>query len=306
MAEQQKQKNALITMVNAKKASAWQLRASYMPTINMDVYFKRALIDIMGRKELLPISKTEIGAASIMNCIIDAVQMGLQIGGNIPQAYITPFGEKAELIPTAEGYRFITTVNTAREGEKPNNLLNNFSIRAVYDGENFSLDYHEAAVKHTYDGRTPRGKLIGVYVIIEEITGRRRIEYMTRAEIESVRDTKSRYFMSQKKGPWKDDFDAMCLKTAAKRFLKPYAAMKEGLAMVLAVDDGDPIQDKRPIQDRVGEHLDDVIDADYETTGELGESQGEEPKVAQSAAGTQGSETQGSNPQGGNKKKAPF
>lgn len=254
MAEQQK--NALIKMVDLKKISLWDMKASYMPNINMDVYFKRALITVLDNKDLAAISKTETGALSILKCIGKAVQMGLQIGGNIPQAYIVPFKESASLIPTAEGYRFICLSDA-------DPILKSFNVRAVYDGEDFSLDYGAGTVRHTYNGKG-RGKLIGVYCQIEDLNGNRHVEYIPREEIEKIRDTHSRYFSATGKGPWKDDFDAMCLKTAAKKFLKPYAAMKEGLAMALAVDDGEPVRDNRPIQSRVGDQLDDVLDAEFE------------------------------------------
>lgn len=256
MAEQKKQTNALITMIDAKREGLWNLKASYLPKINQEVYFKRALITVMESKELAALAKTEIGALSILKAIGKALQMGLQIGGNIPQAYIVKFGETAGLIPTAEGYRFICMAD-------PDPVLKNFSVRAVYDGEDFSLDYGTGTVKHAYNGKG-RGKLIGVYCQIEDLNGNRKVEYMPREEIERIRDTHSKYFINFKKGPWKDDFDAMCLKTAAKKFLKPYAAMKEGLAMALAVDDGEPVRDNRPIQSRVGDQLDDVLDAEFE------------------------------------------
>jgi hypothetical protein len=81
------------------------------------------------------------------------------------------------------------------------------------------------------------------------------------------------------------------MKSAAKKFLKPYAAMKEGLAMALAVDDGDPVRDNRPITDRVGDALDGVIDAEFEP--ETPEKK--EPETAATGAG-QGPEKKGKAP----------
>jgi len=261
MAEQ-KPKNALISIIDVKKESLWGLKASYLPKINQEVYFKRALITVMENKDLAAMSKTDAGAMSVLQAIGRALQMGLQIGGNIPQAYIVPFKDRdgvqrASLIPTAEGYRFICTA-------EPDPVLRDFDVRAVYDGEDFSLDFSSGSVRHSWDGKTKRGKLIGVYCKIEDLNGNRKVEYMTREEIERIRDTRSKFYINFKKGPWADDFDAMCLKTAAKKFLKPYAAMKEGLAMALAVDDGDPGRDDRSISDRVGDQLDGVLDAEFE------------------------------------------
>lgn len=281
-------KNALIVMTETKKMSLWDMKASYLPNIDMDVYFKRALITVLENKDLAALSKTEAGALSILKCIGKAVQMGLQIGGNIPQAYVVPFKDGASLIPTAEGYRFICL----SENEP---VLRGFAVRAVYDGEDFSLDYGSGTVKHTYDGKTKRGKLIGVYCQIEDLSGAKKVEYLPREEIERIRDAHSRYYSATQKGPWKDDFDAMCLKTAAKKFLKPYAAMKEGLAMALAVDDGDPVRDNRPISDRVADALDGVIDAEIVQEGP-DKGQGKAPEQAPAEAAGAGPAKKGKAP----------
>lgn len=277
----EKSKNALVVMAESKRDGLWNLRASYLPNINQEVYFKRALLTVLENKDLAALSKTETGALSILKAIGKALQMGLQIGGSIPQAYIVAFKENAVLIPTAEGFRFITT-------SEPDPVLKSFDVRPVYDGEDFSLDFGSGAVRHIYDGRTKRGKLIGVYCQIEELSGTRRVQYMTRDEIEKIRDTHSRYFINFKKGPWLEDYDAMCLKTAAKKFLKPYAAMKEGLAMALAVDDGESIRDSRPMRDRVGDRLDGIIDAEYVDTSDPDQPKKPAEKAEPEPAGSPG------------------
>lgn len=279
----EKSKNALVAMTDEKRRSLWDLRASYLPNINQEVYFKRALLTVLDNKDLAAMARSDLGALSILKCIGKALQMGLQIGGTIPQAYIVPCKDKsgvqnAVLIVTAEGYQFLATMD-------PDPVLRSFAARPVYDGEDFSLDYGSGTVRHTYDGKTRRGKLIGVCCQVEETNGTKKVEYMPREEIERIRDAYSRSFAAYGKGPWKDEFDAMCKKTAAKKFLKPYAAMKEGLAMALAVDDGDPARDSRPISDRVGDRLDDIIDAELVSGPEPEKAPAPENPPAGSAGG---------------------
>ncbi|MBP7735978.1 MAG: recombinase RecT [Spirochaetes bacterium] len=254
------QKNPLIVLVNEKKEGMWGQKAAYLPAnIDMNMYFTRALTEVMGSKKLIPLTKTPDGRQSIFNSILKAVQLGVQIGGTLPQAYIVPMGDKAELVVSAVGYKFICLT-------EPNKVLNDIDVRAVYDGDDFSIDFAGGTAKHTWDGKTKRGKLVGVYAIIEELNGKRRVDYITAEDIEKIRDHHSRAWravqdkkMKAEDCAWVTDPDQQYLKTAAKRFLKPYAAMKEGLAMALAVDDGEPVKDSRPIQDRVGDQLDDII-----------------------------------------------
>ena len=57
---------------------------------------------------------------------------------------------------------------------------------------------------------------------------------MSKGDIEDIRDKWSK----QPEGKaWKNAFEAMAMQKAAKHFLKPYAAQKEGLAMAIATED---------------------------------------------------------------------
>lgn len=225
--------NQLQTYVSEKMPAAWELKSKSL-NIDMNTYMKKAILSIYDNKSLSPVTKTDAGIAKIMMCIANAAMMGLQFGGQFPQVYIVGFngskGPEVTLIPTAEGYRHMAT-----QGETP--ILKEFTIRAVYEGEKFDLNYVTGVVEHTFDGKKDRGQLIGVYGIIVENGDVKRAEYMPRKDIEAIRDTHSKYWITQKKGPWKDDFDQMCIKTAAKRFLKPYAAMKEGREIAAAMEE---------------------------------------------------------------------
>jgi phage RecT family recombinase len=239
MAEVKKQ-NALITIVQNEKAKAWASRALYLPEAKRkdgaELYFQRVLMMVKESEQLVKISQTPAGAQSIFLCIWKALQMGLQIGGQIPHAYIVGYGEKATLIPTADGYKFIALSDPA--------TLKNFQARPVYDGENFRLNYVTGEVLHEYDGKTPRGHMLGVYGVITELDGSTRAEYMSIADIHAIRDRRSSAWKAYQDGkikedrcPWATDHDMLAIKTAIKRFLKPYAALKEGLAMAVALDE---------------------------------------------------------------------
>jgi|GEM_PF-4343088 len=252
MANQKKSENQLFALVEQKKSSLWEIKASFLNE-KQDVYFNRALLSISQNNDLMALARTKPGATSLFMCISRALQMGLQIGGQIPQAYIVPMKNTATLIPTADGFKFIAL------SDPP--ILKRFTVRAVYEGEKFNLNFATGEVTHEIDYKTKRGRLMGVYAMLVELDGTSIAEYMPVADIEKIRDTHSIYFKNFKKGPWVDDFDMMCLKTAAKRFLKPYAALKEGINLESFLKDEDG-PDERLIEDRASSILDDAIEAE--------------------------------------------
>jgi phage RecT family recombinase len=274
------QKNEFFALVEKKKADLWEVKANYLQE-KQEVYFKRALLAVAQDKNLLALSKTKPGAQSLFMCISRSIQMGLQIGGQIPQAYLVPMKDTATLIPTAEGYKFIALTDPP--------VLKSFIVRAVCEGEKFSLNYVTGEVDHSMDFKTKKGQLIGVYCLITDLKDNKLSEFMSREDIEKIRDTHSRAWkaylnkkISADKCPWLNDFEMMALKTATKRFLKPYAALKEGLAMALAVEnEGDVKPDTRPIESRAESILDDAIEVDATVEKPAEEEKPKEEKPAE-------------------------
>jgi recombinational DNA repair protein RecT len=288
--------NELMTIVNEKQTALWALRASYMPkNIDIDMYFKRSLINILENKDLAQMSQTKDGAGKIIQCLAKALQMGLQIGGVIPQAYVvamyTKDGMKPTLIPTIDGYRFVAL------SDPP--ILKDFFISAVYEKEvdkGFRIDMPNGKVEgHFVYMGVDRGKLIGVYAILTHLNGTTTAGWMPRQDIDNVRNNHSPSYKAFKAGKmpsdkcaWETDYDMMAIKTAGKRFLEPYVALKEGLQMVLNTDDeeisnGNGEPDNRNIQQRVGSKLDSIIEAETvpemkAETGQPAETNTEKPK----------------------------
>jgi recombination protein RecT len=215
-------------------------------------WIQRAVVSIANNDQLADVIKTKTGLFSIYKGLAKAATMGLQIGGQFPQAYLTPYDGKAELIVSAEGYK-----HAAVHG--PGAVLADVVFRRVYDGEQFSIDFARAEVKHSYDGKADRGKLVGVYCVMTRPDGAQAVDYMTKLEALAIRDGHSRAY-KMGKGPWKTDEDAMIEKTAAKKFLRKYAAEAEGLAMLFAQDSDEPAEDTTPpprdVSDRMAGRLD--------------------------------------------------
>lgn len=222
-----------------------------------DTWFKRAFVALVNNDALKDVLATKTGVFSVYKSLAKAAGMGLQIGGHVPQAHLVPFQGKAELIVSAEGYR-----HAAVNGPAP--VLEAFEVRPVYDGEAFRIDFAAAEVQHSYDGKAERGKLLGVYGIMTRTDGRREVAYMTRTEIEAIRDGHSSAYKNGRQTPWKSDFDMMAVKTATKRFLRPYAAESEGLALLYQQDQEpaqvaqeiEPVAAPRDVTERMASRLD--------------------------------------------------
>ncbi len=241
---------------------------------------QRALLSIVNNENLKGVLATRKGIYSIYNCMIEAVQMGLQLGGHFPHAHLVPFKGEAKLIATKEGYIFCSV-------HSQDSVLSSAEIQPVHDGENFKIDLAAKTVSHTFDpGKNKKGKLILVYGIFIGKDGKtKRIDYRMREQIMPNRERSSSYQaykagkISENQCTWITDEDAMIIKSAAKSMLKPYAAESEGLAMLYKQDIESieaPEPDMRDVTERMSDKLDSAIEG-----MEPGEGKKEEPKSDQ-------------------------
>jgi recombinational DNA repair protein RecT len=224
-----------------------------------DTWLQRAIISVVNddNPKVRECLQSKTGQLSIIKCFEQAATMGLQLGGQFKHGHLTAFEGKAELIVDQNGYKFMTCHGHGA-------VLKDIAIRRVYEGEQFKIDFSANTVEHSYDGKAERGKLVGVYGILTKLDGDQVVEYMTRAEALRIRDAHSRGWQAFKAGRTKDNFwntdeDAAIEKTAAKKFLRPFAAKSEGLAMLYSSEDDIEPADYQPpprdVSDRMAAHL---------------------------------------------------
>ena len=260
-------KSQLTKIIDNKKDELWKIKAPYL-TEGQEIYFKRALINIFSDKTLAAMAKTEKGAESIFLCISKALQMGLQIGGQIPQAYILPFENFVSLSPTADGYRFIALSKPA--------VLKDIRIQIVYEGDDCKIDSFAGEVKHEINITNKKRNLIGIYAVITKLNGDKYADFMSRGDIEYIRDNWSK----QAKGKaWMKSFDQMALAKATKKFLKPFAALKEGLKMAIASsEDEENLCQPEDRTENINDNLENIINSDEDREEEVVEEITEEEK----------------------------
>jgi phage RecT family recombinase len=82
-----------------------------------------------------------------------------------------------------------------------------------------------------------RGEIIGAFCIAQIPNAHPHVTFMRIEEITHIRDTYSEMWKYNKSGPWKDEFEQMCLKTVLKRSTKTWPRRNEALDRAIAMSD---------------------------------------------------------------------
>lgn len=161
----------------------------------------------------------ECSGISILGCVIQAAQLGLELDGFTGAAYMVPYWNKhtkrkeAQLIP---GYRGLMRL-ARRSGE-----VTNIMARVVRQGDAFEVHYGtDEAIIHQPNPAKPKGSeretLAAVYAFAE-IKGatKPQFDFMWNWEVEEVRACAP----GKDNGPWVTDYAAMAMKTVVRRLCK--------------------------------------------------------------------------------------
>lgn len=224
---------------------------------DFDTWKMRALVDVTTNENLRPVIQTREGIHSVYACLSKALVMGLQVGGQFPHMYLAPKAGKAILIPSQDGYIFMTTYG-------PGALFRvEPQLREVYEKDKIQIREAEGKWVHEYPEDNPfsdRGKLVGYFTVLEFKDGRRGIPYVRINEVEDIENA-----YGNKGSPMytKSLIDAH-RKTAMKKMLKPYAKLCEGIAMLMSLDEyaegqAEPEPSPRNVTERTSARLDAAV-----------------------------------------------
>lgn len=187
---------------------------------------------------------------SILKCVIEASEIGLEVGGPKHHAWLVPFRNKktghreAQLIPGYQGLAHLAYDAggvTKIEGHvvhardhfhheaSPPTLdhvpfdeacptCNGLGEKSVTRKHGKDEAVTEVVVCEACKGtaRQPRGRAIKYYAVATLTNGDRAFEVMDRGEVEKIRNRSK----AKDDGPWVTDFDEMGKKTAFKRLEK--------------------------------------------------------------------------------------
>lgn len=204
--------------------------------------------------------------ASIVEGIMKAGELGLDLSGTMGEAYLIPFSNKVDgvwvlqavLIP---GYRGLQKL-ARQSGE-----VDRIEARAVYERDNFELEFGLSPKLKLVPAIGDRGKIIGAYALVMLKSGEALIDWMTKAEIDKIRASSK----SKDSLMWSEHYGEAARKTVFRRCVKwaPVSAEKFQQALEVAdrefsldvVDGGalllpeDRPEDERPKADKLADRL---------------------------------------------------
>lgn len=179
-------------------------------------------------------------AASLIRCILQASELGLEPSNVLGHAYLVPFKNEATLIVGYKGFVELAARGGQARFRPP---------RVVYSTDNFLWqDGLVQKLEHTPMPKTKDSKITHAYVCVDFANGLPPMcDVMTVDEIESIRKS-SPY---GNKGPWKEYYEEMCKKTVVRRCAK-FTPLSPELQVAAAEDEA--------------REFGDAIEADFELT----------------------------------------
>jgi recombination protein RecT len=188
---------------------------------------------------------------SILRAVMDASQLGLEIGGPLQQAHLVPYKNKhtgkreAQCIVGYGGY--ITLAR--RSGDIANVVAN-----VVYEQDEFEPPDLASGARpvHKPYMKGDRGDWYCAYCVATFKDGTIQVEFMTKDDIMKV---KARSRASS--GPWITDEEQMARKTVIRRARKFWPLSSEDMRML-------SMAAELEARAEAGEKTDDVIDVDFE------------------------------------------
>ncbi len=188
----------------------------------------RVVLAAVSRSQLLQ----ECTVPSILQCVMTGAQLGLDCSGVLGQAYMVPFWNSkinAREATFIAGYRGLIDL-ARRSGD-----IARIEAHVVYKDDEFDIEYGlnpKLTHKPNFNVDPEDKNIIGAYMVAELKDGSRQCEFMTRKEIDKIRN----FSKASSKGPWVDWFGEMCRKTVVRRGIK-FLPMSIEVAEALERDD---------------------------------------------------------------------
>lgn len=197
---------------------------------------------------------------SLMGAALEAADLGLDPSGRAGSAWMIPFKGQVTLVP---GYRGLIDL-AHRSG-----FVRGVNAFLVYDNDKFKMQLgrmpeHEPFLPKKADEK--RGDWYAAWAIARLAGGGYVVDFMTRLEIEAIRNRSPGY--RSKGSPWHSDPEEMARKTMLRRLIKklPISPVSrlDKLVRATELDDGGIIVHGHTD----GTRYDETVDADFQDIGE--------------------------------------
>lgn len=164
---------------------------------------------------------------SMMSALLQSAQLGLVPDGLLGQAFVIPYGTKAQFQVGVQGLVELA-VRTGR--------ISAVIPDVVHEKDLFEFwrDVAQDHFKHQpYEGLDDPGKITHAYCIIRRTDGTAKVEVLPVAKIEREHRAHSK---ARNAGPWVSHYEAMCKKTAVAVALK-WESKSPELARAIAAEE---------------------------------------------------------------------
>jgi recombination protein RecT len=175
---------------------------------------------------------------SLLAGVIEALKLGLMIGGPMQECWLIPFNVKGKDGQYHLEATFITGYQGLRILLDRAKAVMDLQPQPVYMNDEFDCNLAEAKVTHRpwwLTAATEPGPLRAAYAVAHLRGGGRQLVAMPRADIDKHR-ARSR---AANDGPWVTDYDAMALKTVVRvlaKYLPKQSEVMVQLAHALELD----------------------------------------------------------------------
>ena len=200
---------------------------------------------------------------SVVEAIMVASQLGLEIASPIGGAHLVPFKSHCQMIPDYRGLIRLAL----RNGD-----VRKLVAREVYEGDMFHvIQGTTEMIEHVPllgDEARMDSDITGFYAVATLTDGLTVHEYAPRGDVDKIRARSA----AGNKGPWKTDYAAMGKKTLVKRVLK-WLDLSPDLALAIEMDNrGDGYSSATTDTDTEESIEEEMRDRARQAQSELGES----------------------------------
>ena len=163
---------------------------------------------------------------SILSGIMQAALLGLRLDPVLGQCCLVPRKGKAQFMMMYKGIVLLAH----RSGK-----VKDVEAQVVYEHDTFEIEYGSHRSLTHKPAKGERGTALGAYGFVSTTNGGEFFEYLTKKEIETIRDKGG--YDPQRSSPWKSDTFAMWEKTSIKQALRLVPTDDPALSTAVALDD---------------------------------------------------------------------
>lgn len=202
-----------------------QIQMALPKHIDLNRMIRICLTTIQRNPQLL-----ECTQDSLLGCLFQCVQLGLEPDGLLGHAYLIPFRDN-------KNNRTICTLIVGYKGllklARQSNEITSISARVVYSKDEFEYEFGlEDKLLHRPTHDEDPGEMTYAYAIFRYKGGGYHFDVMSKVEIDAIKKRSK----TSSNGPWVTDYDEMAKKTVLRRASKMAPASIEDLARAVAID----------------------------------------------------------------------